>query len=77
MGLYSQRVRKPDRMHFVGHQDFRERKVARTDYYERFVHGWKLRNCGACAGSGYYDNTGSPPCGCCGGSGKERYKAER
>jgi hypothetical protein len=25
--------------------------------------------CSACNGSGYYDNTGNPPCGCCNGKG--------
>jgi hypothetical protein len=28
--------------------------------------------CSACNGSGYYDNTGSPKCGCCNGTGKVR-----
>ena len=55
-------------------QTFAERKAERTEYYKRFVFGWKLRNCGACNGSGHYDNTGSPECGCCDGTGKERYK---
>ena len=54
--------------------DFHERKAERKSYYERFVRGWKLRPCGACAGSGRYDNTGSPRCGACDGTGKERYK---
>ncbi|EOX9201865.1 heat shock protein [Yersinia phage vB_YenM_56.17] len=53
---------------------FHQRKKARTDYYLRFVHGWKLRECGACNGSGYYDNNGSPDCGACSGTGKARYK---
>lgn len=26
--------------------------------------------CTACSGSGYYDTDGSPPCGCCNGTGK-------
>jgi len=56
--------------------NFAERKKARKEYYERFVYGWKLRNCGACNGSGYYDNIGSPPCSACEGTGKERYKPE-
>jgi hypothetical protein len=47
-------------------------KQARTEYYFRFIHGWKLIRCGACNGSGYYDNNGSPPCGNCDGTGKER-----
>lgn len=53
---------------------FHERKAERTDYYKRFVHGWKQRPCTACAGSGYYDNDGSPSCGACDGTGKETYK---
>lgn len=28
--------------------------------------------CVACNGSGRYDHNGSPPCGCCEGTGKER-----
>lgn len=28
--------------------------------------------CLACNGSGRYDHNGSPTCGCCGGTGKER-----
>lgn len=53
---------------------FYERKAQRTDYYKRFVHGWKQRPCTACAGSGYYDSDGSPPCGACDGTGKELFK---
>lgn len=30
--------------------------------------------CYACNGSGYYDNTGSPKCGSCGGTGKREEK---
>lgn len=55
---------------------FQERKAKRTAYYEENVKGWKLRNCCACNGSGRYDSHGSPPCGACGGTGKERYKPE-
>lgn len=53
---------------------FQERKAARTETHRRFEFGWKLRDCGACAGSGRYDHNGSPPCGACDGSGKERYR---
>lgn len=53
---------------------FHERKKIRSEWYARFVHGWKLRVCGACAGSGRYDHNGNPPCGCCEGTGKVRYK---
>lgn len=55
---------------------FRERKAERTDYYRRYVAGWKLRKCTACNGSGYYDSDRSPRCGGCDGTGKERYKPE-
>jgi len=56
--------------------NFHERKQRRTDEYHRFVYGYKLRKCGACAGSGRYDANGSPACGSCNGTGKERYKAK-
>lgn len=54
--------------------NFAERKARRREYYERFVKGWKQRACGACSGSGRYDNHGAPPCGACDGTGKETYK---
>ncbi len=54
-------------------ETYADRKQRRKDYYEKFVKGWKERPCGACNGSGYYDNNGSPPCGACDGTGKERY----
>lgn len=54
--------------------DFYKRKQARTDYYFKWVYGWKLKNCTACSGSGYYDHNGSSKCGACGGTGKERYR---
>ncbi|HDM8093431.1 TPA: hypothetical protein PXN44_004325 [Yersinia enterocolitica] len=53
---------------------FHERKKERADYYQRFVHGWKLRACSACNGTGHYDHDGSPRCGACDGTGKERYQ---
>lgn len=59
---------------------FRERKAHRKEYLFRFVYGWRFRACVACSGSGLYDSDGSPPCGGCGGTGKERYpgiKAKR
>lgn len=58
-------------------QTFHERKAHRTQYYLRFVHGWKQRVCSACAGSGRYDASGSPTCSACAGSGRERFKPER
>lgn len=55
---------------------YQDRKQARIDHYHRFVHGWKQRDCSACAGSGYYDSIAHPPCGACEGMGKELYKPE-
>ena len=52
---------------------FKERKAQRTENYKRYVEGRRLRDCVACAGSGRYDSHGSPKCGACGGTGKERY----
>lgn len=54
--------------------NYRERKEIRTEYYFRFVYRWRLRKCVACNGSGRYDNNGSPKCGGCDGTGKERYR---
>ena len=56
---------------------FQERKAQRTAHFERFVKGRKQRKCTACNGSGYYDNTGSPRCGSCEGTGKEFYSPEK
>ena len=56
---------------------YEERKKERTEYYNNYVKGWKERPCTACNGSGYYDNTGSPKCGACDGTGKEKYKPEK
>lgn len=53
---------------------FYERKKVRKEHYEKYVKGWKLVDCTACSGSGYYDHNGSPPCGSCAGTGKERSK---
>src|SRR6187402_3740682 len=55
---------------------FHERKRHRTEHFEKYVKGWKLRACGACSGSGIYDDNGAPPCGACFGTGRERYKSE-
>jgi DnaJ-class molecular chaperone len=51
--------------------DYQSRKAERTAAYHR-SHGVKMVTCGACAGSGYYDHNGSPPCGACNGGGKVR-----
>ena len=56
-------------------ETYRDRKAARVAHFQRFVFGWRLRTCGACAGSGVYDNFGQPTCGGCEGTGKERVKA--
>ncbi len=53
--------------------NFLDRKKARKEYYEQFIVGWRQRNCSACSGSGIYDHNGSPKCGACNGTGKERY----
>lgn len=50
-----------------------ERKAARKEKFEKYVKGWSLWTCAACAGSGYYDSDGSPPCACCNGTGKTRH----
>ena len=55
---------------------FEERKAQRKEHFDKFVYKKKLVKCGACNGSGYYDNTdrhgNSIKCGCCNGTGKER-----
>jgi len=53
---------------------FNERKEKRKAYYDNFIKWWKLIDCTACSGSGYYDSNGSPPCSACDGTGKERVK---
>lgn len=53
---------------------FHERKADRKEYYLKWVYGWKQCLCSACAGSGRYDNHGSPKCSACNGTGKETYK---
>lgn len=55
--------------------DFHNRKQERREYFEKYVKGWKLVTCGACNGSGYYDNCirgRIPKCSSCNGTGKER-----
>lgn len=56
--------------------NFHERKKERTEYYNRFIKGWKLVKCGACNGSGKYDTNGSPDCSWCNGTGTERRPPE-
>jgi len=52
--------------------DYHKRKKERIHHYNNNVKGWKLRDCTACSGSGYYIGK---PCGACDGSGKERYNS--
>lgn len=52
---------------------YQERKLARVEYYRRFVHGWCQRACTACNGSGVYDDNGRPKCSSCDGTGRETY----
>ncbi len=54
------------------HKPWKDIKRRNTEYYFRFVYGWRLYVCGACSGSGYYDAAGSPPCGACEGSKRVR-----
>jgi len=61
---------------FYGHS-FHERKAERTKAYFKWVFGWRLQACTACNGSGYYDHDGSPPCGGCDGTGKERFRGPK
>lgn len=49
---------------------FLERKAERIAHFEKYVKGWKQKECIACNGSGYYDHTGSLPCSGCDGTGK-------
>jgi len=53
---------------------FHERKKERTEYFYRFIYGWRLQDCVACMGTGEYDDNGSPPCGACDGTGKETFQ---
>ena len=46
-------------------------KAERSNAYWR-EHGRKLITCTACNGSGVYDHIGSPSCGWCEGTGKDR-----
>jgi len=50
--------------------NFRERKERRKKWYFEQEYKRKLVPCTSCGGSGYYDSTGSPPCGSCDGIGK-------
>lgn len=54
-------------------ESFHERKQKRTEIFNKYIKGWRLRECSACNGSGRYDHNGSPDCGSCDGTGKERY----
>lgn len=52
-------------------------KANRANAYFSYQFGWRQRDCTACNGSGIYDNDGSPPCGGCDGTGKERFKGPK
>ena len=52
--------------------DYHKRKQERTEHYNKYVKGWKLSDCTACSGSGYYCGKA---CGACNGTGQERYKS--
>ncbi len=56
---------------------FHERKDSRHEQHQRFEYGWRQRRCEARNGSGRYDNTGSPRCDACNGTGKERYQGPK
>jgi hypothetical protein len=56
----------------MGDMTFAERKAIRTDFFTRFVKGWKTVVCSACAGSGRYDHNGSPKCSACNGTGQTK-----
>lgn len=57
-------------------ETYEERKAKRTERYNK-EKGLKQPLCSACSGSGSYDAKGSPPCGECDGTGKERYRSEK
>lgn len=57
--------------------DYHKRKQQRTEHYLKYVYKNKMKKCGACNGSGYYDTTirgKVPKCGSCNGTGKERVR---
>ena len=62
---------------FLAMQEWWVEKALRAAHWYRFKFGHRLCDCGACSGSGYYDNDGSPDCGCCEGSGKEWFKGPK
>lgn len=49
-----------------------ERKKKRTEWFFKYVYKNKQVTCTACNGSGYYDNTNSPKCSSCEGTGKTK-----
>jgi hypothetical protein len=54
-------------------ETWHERKHARSIDYWRY-HGVSEETCTACSGSGRYDHHGSPACGSCDGTGRNRGK---
>ncbi len=53
------------------YESFQNAKISRLVNFYKFEFGFKLDYCIACNGSGYYDDTDSPDCASCSGSGKE------
>ncbi len=53
------------------------RKQKRREDFWKYKYGWKLKECTACNGSGYYDARNSPSCSSCNGTGKERYRSNK
>lgn len=57
-------------VHYGDHAlGFRERKKARTEFYFKYVHGNKLKQCPSCSGGRYYCGHA---CSWCKGTGKVR-----
>ena len=54
--------------------EWKKAKNIRTYNYYKYEYKMKLQECGCCAGSGYYDDTNSPKCSNCNGTGKEKYR---
>lgn len=52
-------------------------KIIRSEDFYRFTYGMVDNYCIACNGSGYYDHNGSPPCGSCEGTGREKREGDK
>ena len=62
---------------FLAKQRYWIEKAKRAERFYTLVYGHVLEICGACNGSGYYDNTGSPKCGCCEGTRRLKTKGPK